>query len=112
MTLPRAEDAIIPVGKLRDYPLSFEHPVGRSKAGFFQRLGFRREEWHTLESALRSQLISGTVMEQPPTRYGRRFVVTGQLQGPARVTTIRTVWIIRQGEDIPRFVTALPGGRP
>jgi hypothetical protein len=35
MVLPGSEHAVIDAAKLRDYLLSYEHPVGRFKAAFF-----------------------------------------------------------------------------
>ena len=45
MRLPNAEQAITPIGKLRDYLLDEEHPEGEPKAVFFLGMGFRREQW-------------------------------------------------------------------
>ncbi len=40
---------------LADYLLSPSHPVGRFKARFFNRLGFRADAWEELEHDLREQ---------------------------------------------------------
>ena len=49
MLLPNADRAEIDPAKLRDYLLSFTHPVGRFKARFFNALGYIAAEWQTLE---------------------------------------------------------------
>jgi hypothetical protein len=39
-----------------------------------------------------------------------KYVVGGTLNGPSgAVADVVTVWIVLDGEDIPRFVTAYPG---
>lgn len=40
MTVPDAEDAVIPPEKLDGYLLALSHPVGASKARFFRAHGF------------------------------------------------------------------------
>lgn len=110
MTLPKAHDAIIPAEKLRDYLLSPEHPVGRFKAAFFARLGYTRDDWAALEVDLRSQHLSLDAEEVEETPYGSKFIITGPIRGPSGVTaTVISVWVIRRGEQVPRFVTAYPG---
>ncbi len=47
------------------------------------------------------------------TGYGRRYSVDGQIRSPdGRNPTIRTVWIIETGLDIPRLITAYPLEEP
>jgi len=44
------------------------------------------------------------------TRFGQKYVVPGTIQGPTgRVAPLVVVWIVLNGEDFPRFVTAYPG---
>jgi hypothetical protein len=38
-------------------------------------------------------------------RYGRRYVVDFMMKGRAGIATIRSHWIIRLGENIPRLTT-------
>lgn len=110
MKLPGAGEAVIAPEKLRDYLLSLESEESRSKAIFFARLGYTREEWTALERDLRSQILSLDAEETAPTRFGRKFIIRGSLTGPAGATSgVTTIWIIRFGEEEPRLVTAYPG---
>ncbi|MGI8547029.1 MAG: DUF6883 domain-containing protein [Gemmatimonadaceae bacterium] len=110
LQLPNAERALIDPAKLRDYLLSFEQPVGRAKARFFGTLGFSREEWPSLERALRAHDWSGEVTPMPPTKYGQKYEVRAILQGlSGRDVPVETVWIVLTGEEIPRLVTGCPG---
>ena len=110
MKLPNADRAIIPQEKLRDYLTSTAHPIGRFKAAFFRTLGYTEVNWQDLDTALRAQHLPLDAKEETATVYGRKFTITGTFKGPSEVEAIVTsVWVIRTGEDIPRFVTAYPG---
>jgi hypothetical protein len=110
--LPNADRAIVDSAKVRDYLLSPEHPVGRAKARFFTALGFAREDSPALQQALLGHAAAGEVELGDVTRYGQKYAVRGILQGPAgRSASVVSIWIVLQGEDIPRLVTAYPGER-
>ena len=110
MKLPGAEHSICDTAKVRDYLLSREHPVGRSKARFFESLGFKRTEWATLQSALLQQGRDGEAELGAATVFGQKYIVRGIIQGPSGKTAlVLTVWISLTGETIPRFITAHPG---
>ena len=108
--LPRATDAVVDEIKVRDYLLSAEHPVGRSKARFFESLGYRRESWNRLRLDLLELAHHGEAIPGIPGPYGLKYEVRATLSGPtSRWARIVTVWIVLEGEEIPRFVTAYPG---
>jgi hypothetical protein len=109
VTLPNAGAALIERSKVAEYVLSAAHPVGRFKAVFFRALGFSAAAWSDLRDALLMVAQAGTATELPSTAFGRRFEVRGTLVGPSgRSARIVTAWIVRSGEDFPRFVTAYP----
>ena len=108
--IPGAENASVDVAKVRDYLLSPEHPVGRFKAVFFRSLGYERSDWPRLQADLRALCRSGTATEVQPSEFGEKFEVRGILVGPfGRGAETVTVWMVRNGESFPRFVTAYPG---
>jgi len=108
--LPAADRAYIDPQKLQDYILSSEHPVGRFKAEFFARLGYSQSDWRRLEADILQIARSGTALERQGTRFGRKYEVGGILRGPSgREARVTTVWIVKNGEDYPRLVTAYPG---
>ncbi len=112
MTLPNADRAIIDGAKLRDYLLAPSHPVGRHKAKVFRALGYSQEQWQQLEADLRDQHLTQEVHSSSASPYGQKYEILAKLVGPAGVDAeIVSVWIIKAGEDAPRFVTAFPGGR-
>lgn len=108
MPLPNIELASVDEPKIRDYLLSPEHPIGRFKAAFFRSLGYTRDEWELLRSHLLTLASRGAAVAKPADVYGQKYEVSGILEGPSRSADITTVWIIRAGEDHPRFVTAYP----
>ncbi len=110
MKLPNPDRAVIEPAKLRDYLLSAAHPVGRFKAVFFSALGFSQENWTELETALRTQHVREEAEPSKKSRHGETFEIHATLIGPSgRVANVASVWIVRAGEDFPRFVTAYPG---
>ena len=111
MLLPNAEQAIIERGKLEGYLLSEAHPVGRFKARFFAGLGFTAVNWRELESALRSQHLPESATSGPVEAFGQRFTIRAILKGPGGAALVTSVWFVRTGEAVARFVTAYPGGK-
>lgn len=109
MPIPNADRAIIDPVKLHGYLLSRSHPVGRFKAAFFHALGYSSENWRQLEADLRSQHLSRDAAREDRTPYGRKYLIRGTLVGPAGSSAdLVSVWVLRTGEEIPRFVTAYP----
>ena len=107
--LPNAENAITQKEKLQDYLLSQSHPIGRFKAAFFRSLGYSSDNWEALERDIRN-LLSNEVEKSQETEYGNKFEVRGEICGPSGLRAkIVTVWIVRKGNEFPRFITAYPG---
>jgi hypothetical protein len=110
--LPGADRALIPAAKLRDYALSPLHPVGRLKAAFFARLGYRHENWRTLEADLRTQHLRMPAERLGTASFGTKYRIVAALVGPSgRRAFIVSVWIVPALEQVPRLVTLYPGGR-
>jgi len=106
MKLPNADKAIVEIEKLRDYCLSPVHPRGRHKARVFHSVlqitagdaeDFRRV---LLESALREDAVLGV-----SDSYGSRYTIDFDFRRGERTAEIRSCWIVRSGEIVPRFVT-------
>src|SRR5437773_1038010 len=106
--IPGFERAIIDAAKVRDYLLSPEHPVGRAKSQFFVQIGFERANWTVLRDQL-LRLGAGDAELGHRTPFGQKYVVRGTIHHPASASLVVAVWIVRNGEDFPRFVTAYPG---
>jgi hypothetical protein len=72
MKLPGAEQAVVEPEKVRDYLLSLEHSVGRSKARFFTRLGFVRDRWPELQQVLLALAQTGEAEIGDATELGQK----------------------------------------
>lgn len=108
MQIPGADRAIIEPAKVRDYLLSREHPIGRFKARVFATAGFRSDNWADLQRALQAVARSEDAVLVRSEGHGQYFEVRAILQGPEGTLPVLTVWILRTGELVPRFVTAYP----
>jgi hypothetical protein len=109
--IPGAERAVVDAAKVRDYLLSPEHRVGSAKARFFAQLGFEQRNWMVLQHELQRSATQEAQLGVA-TRFGQKYVVPGTIQAPVgRVVPLVVVWIVLNGEDFPRFVTAYPGAK-
>jgi hypothetical protein len=108
--LPNAHQAVIDPAKLHEYLLSLSHPIGRFKARFFARLGYTSANWQELAGALQNQHLSHDAELVETSGHGRKFEIRAILKGPTgQAAVVLSVWMIRAGETVPRFVTAYPG---
>ena len=106
MKLPNAEQAFVDVRKLRDYCFSTEHPRGLHKARVFKSvLGWTADQ---VEDA-RHRILEAVLLEDASflgaDDYGQRYALDFQAQGAGGVAMVRSLWIIRRGEDFPRFTS-------
>ncbi len=106
MKLPNAERAFVDVRKLRDYCLSGEHPRGQHKARVFKGvLGWTSDQAENV----RQRLLEAVLLEDADflgaDDCGQRYALDFDVQGAGTVTTVRSLWIIRHGEDFPRFTS-------
>lgn len=110
MRVPSAQFAQIDRTKIEDYLLSPFHPVGRFKSFVFNALGYSRDDWRKLDADLRTHLRMNEVIETQRNAFGLKYVVSGNLLAASgAVADLIAVWIILDGESVPRFVTAYPG---
>ena len=77
---------------------------------FFGTLGYTREQWQSLQQDLIALGRSGTAERGQRSPFGQKYEVRGILEGRAggRADVV-TIWIVLDGEESPRFVTAFPG---
>jgi hypothetical protein len=110
MILPGADRAFVDPRKVRKYLLSLDHPEGRDKARVFAGAGYSAGTWQLLARQLRWLARFGLARPGAESRFGWKYEVDGILQGPSGDSlSVRTIWIVRHGQDFPRLVTAYPG---
>jgi hypothetical protein len=107
--MPNADRARIPEGKLNLYLLSSIHPVGRSKAAFFRKLGFDPPEPGVLADALLALATAGRVVSIEASAFGVKYAIEGTIWSPAgRSARVRSIWMVAIGNQVPVLVTAFP----
>jgi hypothetical protein len=105
--MPNGERAVLDLRKLEDYCLSPSHFRGRHKARVFrQALGLDRSHASWLREALLQAARTSEATGAEADTFGSRWQIDLTLTRYGRTAVIRSVWIIRTGEDVPRFVTA------
>ncbi len=106
MKLPKGDQAIVDIAKLRDYCLNPTHVEGKFKARvFLSMLGIGVAESGLLRQWLIEAAASAEVAVGRADEYGQRYVIDFDMTYKTRSGKIRSAWMIRSGEDIPRLVT-------
>lgn len=79
MKLPNANKAVVVPEKIADYLLNSAHPDNGGKAEFFTRLGFQRDQWERLATALQAlaQTAAVTLVSESP--HGKKMLSLGRL---------------------------------
>jgi hypothetical protein len=105
MKLPNGDRAIIDIGKLLDYCLNPKHPRGRNKARVFASVGIRDVDAEQLRIALLAAACDREAELGVANVYGQRYTIDFDLIRPDRVVRIRSTWIVRIGDDLPRLTS-------
>jgi hypothetical protein len=106
MKLPKGNEAIVELGKIRDYCLSQGHTRGRHKARvFLSALGMTAADAEELRAALLLAAREGDAVLGASDLYGTRYIIDFELSRGGRAAIIRSSWILPAGEGSPRFVT-------
>jgi hypothetical protein len=104
--LPNPERAVVDIRKLRDYCLNPEHRRGCHKARVFAAsLGLTAADADYLREALLTAVRERDAEPAEADEYGKRYVIDFMAGGPAGRAAVRSLWIIRRGEDAPRLTS-------
>jgi hypothetical protein len=107
MKFPNAENAIFDIGKLRTYSLDPHHTRGGDKARVFRAaLGVDSSHAEWLRVQILQALPNADAKATLQDHYGMRYAADITITRQNREAVIRTAWIIRDGEDFPRFISA------
>ena len=109
MKLPGGDVAIVDRQKLTGYCLNTEHPRGKHKARVFSAvLGFTSEHADVLRGELLTVAATADAQAAGSDRYGDRYVIDSPVKGPNGASAVvRSSWIIRRGENVPRLTSCL-----
>lgn len=106
MKLPNADRAVVDLVKLQDYCLSPIHARGRHKARVFAAmLGLTAADADVLRAALLAAVQIEETLPGEQDAYGARYVVDFLMRGPPGQAIVRSSWIVRAGEDLPRLTS-------
>ena len=107
--LPDCEKARINDNKLYKYLLNSNHPDGKSKARFYERIGYTSDKGEQLRAELLRLACSGLVDKEMPIRVGSKYVVIGSINAPnGKTYPLLTVWAVEPPDNEPRLITAYP----
>src|SRR5215207_8292358 len=81
-TVPGCDQAIVEPTKVAAYLLSGTHPIGRGKAKFFKRFGFRADAPDELMQALLAHVGAYAAAHTDSFAYGIKYRVDGPLDSP------------------------------
>jgi len=105
-SLPNGDHAILDVRKIEDYCLNPAHPRGRHKARVFREsLGLQRNDASWLSTQLLGAARSGEASQMGTDGWGTQWRIDVSVRRQNKAAVVRTVWIVRTGENMPRFVT-------
>jgi hypothetical protein len=104
--LPHWDEAILDIRKLEDYCLSPSHPRGRHKARVFRHsLGLQRGDAAWLRDVLLEAARAGEASQIAADAWGTSWRFDISIERQRKSAMVRTIWIVRAGEEAPRFVT-------
>jgi hypothetical protein len=107
MKLPNGHRAIVDLNKLTEYCLSPDHPRGKHNARvFLSACRFSAANAEEMRQQLLTVAENGEVVAVGAGVHGDHYVLECLLTGPTGAARVRTAWIVRPGEDLPRFVSA------
>jgi hypothetical protein len=104
--LPNGDRAILDLRKLIDYCLNPAHSRGRHKARVFREaLGIGQADATELRALLLFAAAHEIPIPLPRDAWGDRWQIDVAISRQGRRAVVRTIWIFRNAEQIPRFVT-------
>lgn len=106
MLIPNGDKAIVDIRKLRDYCLNPDSPRGCNKARVFAKaLGIISVDASQLRDELLQAAQTGEAVLGREDQYGQRYTIDFEMETNAGRAIIRSGWIIRQEENVPRLTT-------
>ena len=105
-SLPNPAGAILDLRKIEEYCLSPTHPRGRHKARVFREaLGLGQVDAEWLRAVVLERIWRAEAVELGGDDLGARWRVDIRVARHDKAVVVRTIWIVRTGEQMPRFVT-------
>ena len=105
MKLPNGDRAIVDIRKLTEYCLNLQHVRGRHKARVFASVGIRTSEAEQVRTALLAAASKREAKPGAASEYGQRYTIDFEVVRHGATVRIRSIWIVRTAEDLPRLTT-------
>jgi hypothetical protein len=102
MRLPNGDRGTVDIRKLAESCLDTHHPRGRNKARVFAAVGIHQADAEILRDALLSAARNADAQPGTANPFGQRYVVDFDLVRKRKTVKVRSTWIVRIGEDLPR----------
>ena len=93
------------IRKLLEYCLNSQHPRGRNKARVFASVGIRETGAEELRKALLAAAVEAEAKFGVANEFGQRYVLDFDIVRKGRTVTIRSTWIVRIGDNLPRLTS-------
>lgn len=104
--LPHNDRTILDIDKIEGYCLSPTHPRGRHKARVFREaLGIGPHDAAWFREVLLEGVCQGRASHLATDTWGSHWRVDVDITRHGKRAVVRTNWIVRTGEIVPRFVT-------
>jgi hypothetical protein len=104
--LPHRDEAILDIRKIEDYCLNPSHPRGRHKARVFREaLDLQRSDAGWLRDVLLEAARSTEAFQIAEDAWGTYWRLDATIRRQEKRAVVRTIWIVRTGESMPRFVS-------
>lgn len=109
MKIPNNNQSFVADKKITDYLLSETHEIGKFKADFFKRFGFDLADIDTFKDSLIQHSIDRDIEKTKNSDFGIKYELKCEINSPdERNPCIVTVWIVENGEELPKLITAYP----
>jgi hypothetical protein len=104
--LPSPELAFIDDRKLLGYSLNYEHVAGKHKARVFESaLGINQSNYTVLKEAILDAVFTNYAIFEKENDFGELYRLDFLMTYGGKEATVRTGWVVLQGEDFARLTT-------
>jgi hypothetical protein len=104
--LPCGDQAILDIRKIEDYCLNSSHPRDRHNARVFREaLDLQRSDASWLRDVLLEAARSAEAFQHGKDAWGTYWRFDATIKRQRRSAVVRTIWIVRIDQGVPRFVT-------
>jgi hypothetical protein len=79
--------------------------VASTRRGVFATVGFIAENADELRAALLTAAATADAQPAASDQFGDRYVIVFEIEGSGGRGIVRSTWIVRRGESVPRLTS-------